>query len=383
MTTSHAERTTLGAELRKKFKSPREALKKLGIDASVLKDPRLAFDGANTMKPNRLQYLVAKGIAKSLNPLLAADAKVDYTPLFQGLTSKNFKARSKVIVGDAKKLLKGKTIAKDASVEHLAHMLDQFEHVTEPKSLDESVSEPQHKAMEAAAHGESNIGIPKNVGEEFSKADKGKMFRDGLPELLKGKGMDDASVKEVMDGLMSDDEMPENALDEDDDAEDEKEEKDEAEDESEEEEAEDEKEEEKEPKAKDKHAKDKQAKDRAMKGNFITQDQVNAAIQAAVTTERKNSQKSMEAREFVRPWVGDLPMALDSAEKVYRAAATALSIEGADDIHASALPTLIKMQPRPGSQSQMAHDSREVTIDSASAKGFNERFPGAARIGVA
>ena len=34
-----------------------------------------------------------------------------------------------------------------------------------------SVSEKQHRAMEAAAHGHSTLGIPKNVGEEFVAAD--------------------------------------------------------------------------------------------------------------------------------------------------------------------------------------------------------------------
>jgi hypothetical protein len=30
--------------------------------------------------------------------------------------------------------------------------------------------------MEAAAHGKSNIGIPKKVGQDFAKADTGKKF---------------------------------------------------------------------------------------------------------------------------------------------------------------------------------------------------------------
>lgn len=38
-----------------------------------------------------------------------------------------------------------------------------------------SVSQAQHRAMEAAAHGNSTLGIPKKVGEEFSHADKGKV----------------------------------------------------------------------------------------------------------------------------------------------------------------------------------------------------------------
>src|SRR5579859_418908 len=35
-----------------------------------------------------------------------------------------------------------------------------------------SVSGKQHSAMEAAAHGHSTLGIPKQVGEEFAHADK-------------------------------------------------------------------------------------------------------------------------------------------------------------------------------------------------------------------
>ena len=35
------------------------------------------------------------------------------------------------------------------------------------------VSQAQRKAMFAAAAGKSTLGIPKKVGEEFSKSDKG------------------------------------------------------------------------------------------------------------------------------------------------------------------------------------------------------------------
>lgn len=54
-----------------------------------------------------------------------------------------------------------------------------------------SVSEKQHKAMEAAAHGHSTLGIPKSVGQEFVKHDDGgvvteldiaKAIRDGQME---------------------------------------------------------------------------------------------------------------------------------------------------------------------------------------------------------
>lgn len=39
------------------------------------------------------------------------------------------------------------------------------------EAMDKSVSEAQHRAMEAAAHGESDLGIPKSVGKEFVEKD--------------------------------------------------------------------------------------------------------------------------------------------------------------------------------------------------------------------
>jgi hypothetical protein len=37
-----------------------------------------------------------------------------------------------------------------------------------------SVSDKQRRAMQAAAHGKSNLGIPKSVGKEFAAADAHK-----------------------------------------------------------------------------------------------------------------------------------------------------------------------------------------------------------------
>ena len=51
------DRVALREELRKKYPGgPREALRKLGLDESLLDVSRLALDGANPM-PNRLQFL--------------------------------------------------------------------------------------------------------------------------------------------------------------------------------------------------------------------------------------------------------------------------------------------------------------------------------------
>jgi phage-related protein (TIGR01555 family) len=48
---------------------------------------------------------------------------------------------------------------------------DDYEPEVTPEAQDRSVSEAQHKAMLAAAHGSGDLGIPKDVGEEFVKKD--------------------------------------------------------------------------------------------------------------------------------------------------------------------------------------------------------------------
>ena len=44
-------------------------------------------------------------------------------------------------------------------------------------------SEAQRRAMQAAAHGKSTLGIPKKVAQEYVKADRGGK----LPSRKKGK----------------------------------------------------------------------------------------------------------------------------------------------------------------------------------------------------
>jgi hypothetical protein len=44
-----------------------------------------------------------------------------------------------------------------------------------------STSKRQHGAMAAAAKGKSTLGIPKEVGREFIRADKGKTFKKAKP----------------------------------------------------------------------------------------------------------------------------------------------------------------------------------------------------------
>jgi hypothetical protein len=209
--------SVLADALRKKFGDPAKVIAALGLDQQVLEEAtreasRLALDSAKERRtmPTRLEHLTVTRLARAINPLLAMDAKVEYGPLTAGLTTKNFASRKPQILAGLKTALKGKIIGKDGrplgkdaelDMGHVASMLNHIEHTAEKgePSLDESVSPEQHRAMEAAAHGKSNLGIPKNVGEEFAEADKGKTFKDAIPEFLRGKGMSEDDIGAVMD----------------------------------------------------------------------------------------------------------------------------------------------------------------------------------------
>lgn len=339
--------TALGEALRQKFKSPHEAMRALGLDSKLLIEENLM-----STKPTRFAAITLGLVAANVAPLLAMDSKIELPKsLFSSLTTKNFQSKKAELLAGVRKSLDGKLrrgVALDASMEHVGKVMDTVSSLLEPeKSADESVSEPQHNAMEAAAHGESNLGIPKSVGQEFAQADKGKTFdAEPLKAFLKEKGMGEDDINAACDMLPK-------AMDETD-------------------------EEKQAREAEEKGAADKKlADDKAAKDKKMADDKkaMDGAIDAAVKAERKNQQAIRSALDEVRPFVGELAMAMDSADDVYRKAAEMLGIEGAKDIHASALPTLIRLKPKAG-----ARPSEHIAMDSATVDNFSKRFPNASRI---
>jgi len=117
------------------------------------------------------------------------------------------------------------------------------------------------------------------------------------------------------------------------------------------------------------------------KQGFVTKPAMDAAIQAAVAKaredERHNRNAIREAEKICRPYVGDLAIAYDSADKVYGAALKALKIE-VKGVHPSAFRTILELQPKPERQKKPA----TVAMDEASTKSYAERFPGAERLKV-
>lgn len=257
---------------------------------------------------------------------LAADAKPDLTPVFAEITHLNFKASKPAIIAGVTAATKGK-LASDAKLDDFAAFLGAFD------EMDPAEEKP--KAKDEADETEEE----KEAREKKEKEAKDKKARDA-------KAAKDKAAK------------------------------DETEEEKEKREAKEKKE------AEDKAAKDKAARDAA--DPPINQGAMDEAVQAASkATEARIMAKMRGARDaeaFVRPWVGTLAIAYDSAEEIERAAAIMLKIPDADKVHASALRSLIKMTPKPGErQTTLVGDSKAVRTDDAEAE-FKKMFPNAAPV---
>ncbi len=102
-----------------------------------------------------------------------------------------------------------------------------------------------------------------------------------------------------------------------------------------------------------------------------------ASVAAGVAAERKNQREIRDAEKAVRPYVGELAIACDSAVKVYQTALGMLNVKDAgkvsDPIALRAILGLVKI---PGQRDP----SPRIAADAARSKGYAERFPEAARI---
>lgn len=82
-----------------------------------------------------------------------------------------------------------------------------------------------------------------------------------------------------------------------------------------------------------------------------------------------------EAEEIVKPYVGKLAVAMDSAEGVYKTALDMLKID-VKDVHPSAYKAILVAQPKPGDAPKP-----RIAADSQLPGDFSEAFPNAHRLG--
>jgi 8-oxo-dGTP pyrophosphatase MutT (NUDIX family) len=123
------------------------------------------------------------------------------------------------------------------------------------------------------------------------------------------------------------------------------------------------------------------------KKDMISKTAMDKAIKLAVDAARRDTAKEVEsstiarirgiqdAEEAVKPYVGKLAVAMDSAEEVYKAALELMKVD-VKDVHPSAYRAVLMAQPKPGEapKHRIAQDS------AADVNVVLEAFPGADRI---
>lgn len=122
------------------------------------------------------------------------------------------------------------------------------------------------------------------------------------------------------------------------------------------------------------------------KENSVDKPAMDAAIKAASTaavadaisqTTRRLNARS-DAERFVRPWIGEVTVAMDTAEDVLGFALKAMNVPAKGITTADGMKTLLSLVPKPGD----ARPSPRMAADSAGAADFATRFPGASRLRV-
>lgn len=285
----------------------------------------------HTKAPNRAAAHIAGALSVYLRPKLAQDAKLDLGAILKDVTAKNFAAHKPALVLGLKGAANGK-LAQDADLKDVPALLDAIE-----EAVAAEVEEPKPEPKPAA---DADGDLCAFLAGKLSDEDMAKV-REMLP-----------ADKPAQDG-------------------------------------EGEGEGEKDPPAQDGEGgegngekKDPPAMDTK---NLVTRTAMDAAIAAATTkaareateTVTRTQREIRDAERAVRPYVGDLAVACDSGEAVFRAALTTLGVN-VEGVHASAFPTILSMQrkasdPAPKAKPSIAQDAK---ADSA----YAERFPHANRL---
>lgn len=243
-----------------------------------------------------------------LKPRLAQDAKVDLTEALTGLTSKNFKDKRTSIVTSLKTATSGK-LAKDANIDDIVDVLEAIESIAPAEDM------------------EPNAAVPMGKAEDEEPAPR-KRINEFLKDKLSADDM------KACDALWDDDEGQE-AMDAEEDEEAKK-------------------------KAKDKKGMDRKAMDQAF----------DERVSKAVADVRQAERNIRTAEEDVRPYIGKIAVAMDSAEDVYKTALVALGVD-LTDVPATAFKAILKSQPVPGSGARPP----KIAADAAAMSGFYGRFP--------
>jgi uncharacterized protein len=303
------------------------------------------------------QALLASGALRAyLRPKLATDAKIDLTPILAPVTSKNWLNQKAVIKTALDKALVGK-LAADAEISDIIDILEE---------LDDAVDKE-----------DEGLGADEKEDDE-DEEDKKKKAKEGAEKLK------EAAEDEKDDDPKLRPKMPKAADESDDEDDDKKSASDESDDEDDDK-----------PVRDRKGAKDRKgARDKA-KGMdqqpMVTKTAMDAAIASAVSLAAKRAAQEAEtstiarlraiaaAEKAVRPYIGEIAVAQDSAAAVYRLALDAAGVDLAG-VPEAAFPAMVKLLPKPDDQPKAAPKGTRVALDSAGISRRNEMFPNANRL---
>jgi hypothetical protein len=126
----------------------------------------------------------------------------------------------------------------------------------------------------------------------------------------------------------------------------------------------------------DRERKEKEATDKDARDNMKAMDsKIATAVSDAEQRIRHEAHATREAERIVRPWVGELAIAQDSARDVFRVALETLGVDTKGK-HPDALKDILLAQPKPGDRKA----SPFVAQDAAASASFASRYPEASRI---
>lgn len=353
--------TRLRDALRKKFATPQEAMKALGLDESLI-DPK----EQRQMKVARLSRIaaVAKGaLMAHLTPIMAADAKINLDAVFKDVTAKNFKERRPDLLKTISSIASGK-LAKDAKMD-----MDAMEKAMDVAEKEKEAEDAEEKEAEEKKAKDAIPDTGKSALDKGGKDAEGGGFKKFLKEKMSEDDYKAAcDMMEAEDAEESEEEKKKKAGDRARDA----------------------------KPAKDKKAKDAEPEEKVEKEEGeekVTKGAMDAALKAERASTRETVAKEIRETERgirvalaeVEPFVGKLKpeLALDSKVDVYRNAAIMLDIPDAKTMHAEALWPVIQATAERNAAKAMpkqSHVEQNLGFDSSSVSDAVKRVPALARI---
>ena len=282
---------------------------------------------------------MAQGVlAFYLRPKLASDAKIDFSAILAGVDGKNFKDKKAAIVAAVTKAVNGK-LATDASIADMPKVMDSIEQMPTPEQDDAGMVTDPNAAVVTLKQPtiDANATMDDDPTAKVQAFLQGKLSPEDIAQvcaMLQGTAPAAAAVPAAGDTPPATPGTP------------------------------------KVPGATDAEA---------SKPEMVSKPAMDAALAANTAAVMARLNGIRTAEDEVRPYVGKLALACDSAVAVYQTALKAMGVPEIDKVNdLVALKAVLKAQPVPGAKRQ---EENALAFDASATTSYDAAFPNAARIG--